>query len=426
MDESLEKLESWQSIAAYLAVSIRTAQKWERERALPVTRAPGAKGKVTAVRAELDRWRATALNQPNWWDRPRFLRIYLAVTMSLVVLLLGLVGVRWFKNGRKGPPARVIQEFDSIRVTDERGHQLWRVQFDEPIQFEEDLRRMPLDRRATFADLDGDGHLETYYVYAPASPVEKGSTLICYSDRGRENWRFTPGRKVSTASTDFEMPYSTTSLEVLPAARREDARILVVSHHLTDFPTQVALLDNQGRLRGEYWHSGLLSTAEAVDLNGDGIADVLLGGVSRAHQQATLVVLDSLHVGGASVESGTPEFQISGFGPGQEKLRVLFPRSCINRMLEDHNVVEEIMLRPDSIQVLVRERIAEDVVRANPGLIYTLDRNFHFLTVAPTDVFTSLHSQIEAQGRLDHTLTDKEMRDLLPQIRVLTPWKGGK
>ena len=36
MTESPEKLESWQSIAEYLGVSVRTAQKWERERALPV------------------------------------------------------------------------------------------------------------------------------------------------------------------------------------------------------------------------------------------------------------------------------------------------------------------------------------------------------------------------------------------------------
>jgi hypothetical protein len=40
------ELSSWKEIAAYLGVSVRTAQHWERNRGLPVRRLAGEKGRV--------------------------------------------------------------------------------------------------------------------------------------------------------------------------------------------------------------------------------------------------------------------------------------------------------------------------------------------------------------------------------------------
>lgn len=53
-------LSSWKEIAAYLRVSVRTAQLWESERGLPVNRPPGRRGVVWANPAELDDWRKSA------------------------------------------------------------------------------------------------------------------------------------------------------------------------------------------------------------------------------------------------------------------------------------------------------------------------------------------------------------------------------
>jgi len=58
------QLHSWKEIAHYLGVTERTAQKWERERGLPVHRMPGEKGRVVAWLDELDRWRSSGLDKP--------------------------------------------------------------------------------------------------------------------------------------------------------------------------------------------------------------------------------------------------------------------------------------------------------------------------------------------------------------------------
>ena len=44
MSSGPRQLTSWKEIAHHLSVNVRAAQKWERERGLPVHRASGARG----------------------------------------------------------------------------------------------------------------------------------------------------------------------------------------------------------------------------------------------------------------------------------------------------------------------------------------------------------------------------------------------
>src|SRR5581483_10409885 len=56
------ELSSWKEIAEYLGVHVRTAQKWERERGLPVKRLAGARSRVVADTAALESWKRTGIN----------------------------------------------------------------------------------------------------------------------------------------------------------------------------------------------------------------------------------------------------------------------------------------------------------------------------------------------------------------------------
>jgi eukaryotic-like serine/threonine-protein kinase len=52
-----ERLESWKEIATYLSRDVRTVQRWERGKGLPVRRLPGGDmARVYALKAELDSW----------------------------------------------------------------------------------------------------------------------------------------------------------------------------------------------------------------------------------------------------------------------------------------------------------------------------------------------------------------------------------
>jgi len=64
--KTARELNSWKEIATFLGVNVRTAQKWEQERHLPVHRLPGGRGRVAADIPALEAWKRT----PNGEDPP--------------------------------------------------------------------------------------------------------------------------------------------------------------------------------------------------------------------------------------------------------------------------------------------------------------------------------------------------------------------
>jgi hypothetical protein len=51
------RFDSWKEIAAYLGRDVRSVQRWEKDRALPVRTIPGGKRRrVFAYREEIDAW----------------------------------------------------------------------------------------------------------------------------------------------------------------------------------------------------------------------------------------------------------------------------------------------------------------------------------------------------------------------------------
>lgn len=69
MSSSSGQLTSWKEIAHYLGVNVRTAQKWERERGLPVRRVLGPRSRVSADLGTMDAWRNQAAHPAASADR---------------------------------------------------------------------------------------------------------------------------------------------------------------------------------------------------------------------------------------------------------------------------------------------------------------------------------------------------------------------
>jgi hypothetical protein len=57
MSAGTRQLTSWKEIAHHLGINVRTAQKWERERGLPVRRVAGARSRVSTDTATLEAWK---------------------------------------------------------------------------------------------------------------------------------------------------------------------------------------------------------------------------------------------------------------------------------------------------------------------------------------------------------------------------------
>lgn len=411
------QLHSWKEIAHYLGVTERTAQKWERERGLPVHRMPGEKGRVVAWLDELDRWRSSGLDKPAWWVSVGFWRVF-ALTSAAVLLAVTLgVALDFLLRTRAGPPVRFVLEGRSLRVLDANGREAWRTLLEQPAAEGVSPAYWLSRRLAWFGDLNADGRTEFLYAHHPDSYSTAGDTLICYSHTGRVLWRYRNTRTVASRSERFAPPWLVAFVMPLPPSPGGARRVLVVTHHLSWYPAQVAVLSSEGRLLGEYWHSGHILFGETAELDGDPDPEVLLAGISNSYKTSTLIALDPENLHGASREEEHPDYQLLVPGGSCEKARLLFPRTCISRLLDPYSKPSGLFVHAGRIHFGTNERRGEQ----DCTTLYQFDMNLNLLSAEVNDAFLACHRELEVAGRLNHPFTEAELQGLR-QVRVLRHW----
>lgn len=290
-----------------------------------------------------------------------------------------------------------------LRIMDAGGNTLWTKSFPQGIG--PGWYYAPeMGPRIWFADLDGKGEISVLFAYSPATSQPQTTTLICYSSRGKERWRWTPGKELPELDGS-PATYRIFGLAVLRATERRPARIVVTSPHILWWPNQLAILDSNGKLLSEYWHSGALFDLLLADLDGDGRQEIIAGGVDNGYDhQATVVVLDPDRVFGASREEN-PAFQIHGMGTAQERVRLLFPRSDLNRALYQYNQATDLSFEQGHLRLTVRECIAPPGCR----IWYEFGKDFRLIAAfAGGDEFRSAHNRFFQTGERAPTLSDRE------------------
>ena len=269
----------------------------------------------------------------------------------------------------------------SVRVTgdgllglDQNGVVLWHRAFgllNEPAYDTE-------QRRSWVGNFAGEG-TSVLFVPIPAGIVQEAVPLVCLDARGKERWRFTPGKTVRRRTDVFAAPFVVRQFAVM------GQHIIVTSHHHLYYASQVAVLDARGRLLREYWHPGHLNSLATGTYSGRPVA--FLGGVNNVRHAATLVALDPEQLAGAAIEGGRPAFE--GMPAPTEAARFLFPRSGLN-LTDPYNVVVHLVATPGNLVVDVHERLSG----ANPPSIqYHLNDRLDLSQVAVSDVFLSEYAQ---------------------------------
>ncbi len=309
-----------------------------------------------------------------------------------------------------GPPADFRLEARTLCVTDGQARVIWRHAF--PTRFVTAAYEMQATTKCTFGDIDGDGCVETLFVFAPLNFGSVGSTLFCFAQDGTIKWQFEPGRTLKDTRQEYHPPYFISNVVLLPLPNR-NPRILVSSNHHLHNPNQIAMLDSKGKLISEYWHSGHLLHITHFDINRDGIEEVLLAGVNNGYRQATLVIFDPRNVRGASVQPGR---QILGFPAGTEKSVVLFPRTCVSQNSPYNRVTGLHVTRERRIVLAIAEGVSEG---RNPGvMIYELDFGLNVLSARPDSHLQESHRMMQLEGKLDHSWTEEENRDLAQSVAI--------
>jgi hypothetical protein len=300
------------------------------------------------------------------------------------------------------PPRSGRLDGETLTIMNGEGKELWRKSF--PDGFWRQYYEQGLAPRIWFGDLDGDGHSDVLLLYHPAvNPLSHSTTLICFSDRGKEKWRWTPGRTLPELEGGPAV-FTIVGLGVLKAAPGQHRRIVVSGYHQLYYPHQIAIVDANGKTISEYWHSGHLDYLRLADMDGSGQEKIVATGIANGYRQATLIVLDPDRVSGASAETARPELQLHGMGVAKERLRLLFPRSDLNQALSVYNAGME----PAIVGGMIRFSVLECELLPRCYVWYEFDKNFKLISAIADDQFRSAHKEFYLKSKTDHPFSAEE------------------
>jgi hypothetical protein len=331
------------------------------------------------------------------------------VTGAVAVCVLAFFSF-WFFPLDADPNAAQLSG-NTLQIVNAKGSTLWSQSF--VGGFWTDFYKDGIATRVWFADL-GDGHKSVLLLYHSAeAPETHSSTLICYSHRGKELWRWTPGRVLPELGNEPAV-FIARTLALIKSATGAP-QIVILSGHYPRYPTQIALLDAHGKTVSEYWHSGQLDHMITADLDGNGRQEIIASGVANGYKEAVLVVLDPDKISGASTETGETRFQLHNLGVAHERFRLLFPRSDLNVATTTYNRGEEITQANGAIRLTVKECELNPYCR----IWYEFDNKFSLRFIYLDDHFKDAHAAYFRDAPPSHRqLTEAELHQF-EKIRCL-------
>ena len=441
-------LSSWKEIASYLKVDVRTAQRWDKKRPMPIHRfVTGERSHPYAYADDLDHWLAGREERqdeaadvpepsaaPNEAPPPasnppataadaatgglagtggpeagesrsqRQRRPSRGLLAGISVLAVLAVSAAAFVLRLPGDPAMVRLAGARLTAADAAGRTCFAVDIPE-FTDGEDTGDPPTRDEWLVADVNGDGRREVL-VNVPATA--RGNTtgrLVAFDGRGRQLWAFAYGRSREWDGRSFSAKYRGRTMVAFQA--RGQRYVVGVAWHSLWFPAQVVLLDpRSGALLDEYWHPGAVYEVLPTDLDSDGEPELLLGGLSNPG-------LGLGHAGLAALSvpfSRTPAKAggMAGFTGGHELAYLVFPRSDVCTAEGRYPYVT--LLAADRDQHVVTRIQCGDV-----SFLYTLKRDLTLVDSQFSDNLLARHVQLERRGLLRHAL-DQEERACLQQV----------
>ncbi len=190
-----------------------------------------------------------------------------------------------------------------------------------------------------FYDVTGDGINEVIWASNHNHPEQYTSVIYCKSiSRGEILWEYPV-----TFDINFpRKPYANGNVTSINSLLIDDldgngtSDVIITGQEDRYFPGFVARLNIiTGEMEDYYLNTGAMLNASAADITGNGIKEIIAGGVNNAYDEAVMVVLDPRQMSGHSPLRG--DYEIDGYEKAIELAYVRIPRTKVGQELRHRN-----------------------------------------------------------------------------------------
>jgi len=278
--------------------------------------------------------------------------------------------------------------------------------------------------RMLFRDLDGDGTNEILQVMNPGRPakISAGELLARSSDGGTLLWKYSASRRFNFPErTEGNTPdFGIRTIREGDFDNDGKPEVYVLTAH-SHFPTWIAKLDGAtGKELALFLHVGHIVRMTSADLDGDGVAELIISGRNNAFRRAFVAVLDPRAISGRGPATG-PYFP-AGIPPAAIRSYVLFPRTVVGDAIDDGTLIE----MASAVDVNTAERyLRVSITETNDlhqrgSFTVVFDRSMNAVNFQTGDDFDLLSDSLRARGRVTGPSGQEYARQYLGGLRYFS------
>ncbi|MFC2168028.1 hypothetical protein ACFLRW_03515 [Acidobacteriota bacterium] len=259
------------------------------------------------------------------------------------------------------------------------------------------------------SDIDNDNRMEI--LFATCTPDNYGAGLFyCFNDQGEIKWTIPLGNKIEYGEESFA-DFTIIGFDAVDINNDDNMEIIILSHAVQRFPTQLCILDNNGQKMGEYWNSGILNDFNLFDLNGDEKKELIVNGMNNEYKKGCLIVFDPLNINGGSYQEElyTKSKELE---EGTEKYYILFPRTDLAIMKSWSENIRIVKFLKNGVL---------ELEEYGSVLFYYLNHNLEVINVVDSHRFQELHAEAKRMGIISSDLNFGYKQNLLKSVLY---WNG--
>ncbi len=394
-NQNKTKFDSWKEIACYLDRHITTCQRWEIKFGLPVHRLDESpRARVFAYKVEIDIW----LNERERKRKKSFKSISILILISITIALLLIALIM--------PPSRAADfkiQGSKLIILDERQREMWtyetgindlknegayRTHFQEK-RFVNGSNHLP---HIIFKDINGDHHREILFTHQTIYSEE--DILICFDRKGKTLWNYKVGGKKIFGGKTYTDDYKILGFDIVNIDNRGNPEIIMIVNHKSSFPSQVVILNSEGKLVGQYWNSGHLKDFSFIDLDNDGVKEIILSGINEEWNKPCCVILDYSFFDGVSPQT-QEYYKCSDVRPHREKYYFLMPINAVDSICSINIGIK---------QIEINNNTPDEFIKFRSLVTYTFNNKMEHVGIDFSSRFQLDYQKALRNGEIDKNL----------------------